>query len=454
MLNFFKKALKEELVEIIEWLDNTPQTIVWKFPSPQNNIKNGAKLVIRESQMAILVYDGQFADSYFAGTHTLETANMPILSQLEGWQYGFKNPFKVDVYFINLRPFTNLSWKTDKPFIVKDAELERVRLKAEGKFAMRISDAYHFLREVNGTKDQMTVNDMVAQLQTAIATKFIDTLAESQISISDLAANYLEIGERLLPLLKNDFAEQGLEITKFYIENITPPPKVEAFLDKKAQMNIVKDEMPTFTQFQTAEALDKGTVHTHIVTSVAPPQYDPPKQEVDVMVFKESMALLAEFKIIVDAPYLQVTIPILKSELANEFVRATIDFYVQMTKSLKKSYETGNFNDWSNDPAYQKAHGEYIQLAQSCAHMDCEESTKYTDFQQRINERYAECIQKKALTYSNELQKQQAETDHSTQRESVIKALKDIGDLKQAGILTEAEFEQQKTALLVKLNDL
>ncbi|MFM2269189.1 MAG: hypothetical protein RL757_2630 [Bacteroidota bacterium] len=454
-LNQVKNVVKEEFVEIIEWLDNTPNTIVWKFPSTKNDIKNGAKLVVRASQTAVLVQEGQFADDYVVGTHTLFTENMPLLTKLKSWKYGFDSPFKVDVYFVNLRPFPNLDWKTEKPFIVKDAEMQHIRLKASGKFAMRITDARLFLREVNGTNAQMTVADMVTELQTAVATKFIDTLAESQINVSDLAANYLELGERLLPLLKDDFVAQGIEITKFYIQSITLPPEVEAFLDKKAQFNLVKGEIHLFTQLQNAEASAKNAQPTtHIILPEskplpAPQTPSPPKKkEINIDIFKTSVALLDEFKSVVEATYWQITIPMMESDLPNEFVRATLNFYVQMTKGCKKVYEENYFGDWTQDPVYQKAYNEYTQLAQSGAHMDYKESMKYADFHQRINERYAEYIQKKASAYVHIQQQKQLEIGQSSQQETLFKALNDLGNLRQTGVLTEAEFEQQKAALL------
>jgi SPFH domain-Band 7 family len=228
-----KKAIENELIEIIEWKDNSNNTVVWQFPNQHNNIKNGAQLVVRESQMVILMFEGQFGDCFYAGTHRLGTGNMPIITTLENWKYGFKNPFKIDIYYISTRQFINIGWKTEKPFIVKDAEFGTIRLKASGKFALRVTDALRFLKELHGTKSEMHIEEVVEQLKTAISTKFADTLAESKISISDLAANYLELGEQLLPLLKDDFEEYGLEITRFYLEHITLPPDIEAKLDKR-----------------------------------------------------------------------------------------------------------------------------------------------------------------------------------------------------------------------------
>ncbi len=223
-----KKAIKNGLIDVIEWADNTNDTVVWKFPNNNLPIKNGAKLVVRESQIAILVNGGLFGDHYLSGTHNLTTSNMPILTKLSNWIYGFKNPFKVDIYYISTRQFVNIIWKTENPFIVKDAEFGTIRLQASGKFALRVIDAQRFLTELHGTKSEMRIAEVVTQLKTAIATKFADTLAESKISVSDLAANYLELGERLLPLLKDDFEDYGLEITRFYLENITLPPPANA----------------------------------------------------------------------------------------------------------------------------------------------------------------------------------------------------------------------------------
>ena len=251
--------VKNEFIEVIEWTDSSTDTVVWKFadPNADDNIKYGAKLVVRESQVAIFMNEGRIADVYEPGTHTLTTQNMPILTTLQSWKYGFESPFKVDVYFVSTRQFTNLKWGTMNPIIIRDPEFKQVRVRAFGVFSLRVADGGRFIKQYSGTNPVVKIGDVEDQLRTAIVSKFSDVVAKSNVSVLDMARNYKELGDKLLPDLQSDFTEYGLELVKFYIENTSLPPEVEQFLDKTTQMNMVGD-MARFQQFQTGISIEKA----------------------------------------------------------------------------------------------------------------------------------------------------------------------------------------------------
>ncbi len=249
--------IRNEFVEVIDWVDNSTDTVIWKFPDNGNNIKYGAQLTVRESQVAVFINEGKLADVYGPGRYELTTQNMPILTTLRSWTMGFESPFKVDVYFVSTRQFTNLKWGTQNPIIIRDPELKQVRVRAFGVFALRVTDAGKLIRELAGTTPVVRIGDVEDQLRSAIITHFSDAVAEAGISVFDMARNYRELGDNLLPLLQEHFTGYGLELTRFYIENTSLPPEVEAFLDKTTQMNMTGD-MAHFQQFQAGMALEEA----------------------------------------------------------------------------------------------------------------------------------------------------------------------------------------------------
>ncbi|GAB3641015.1 SPFH domain-containing protein [Spirosoma arcticum] len=255
--------IRNELIEVIDWVDVGPShggssdMVIWKFPDNGNNLKYGAQLTVRESQVAVFMNEGKIADVYPPGRYELTTQNMPIMTTLRSWKFGFESPFKADVYFVSTRQFTNLKWGTQNPIIVRDPEFKQVRVRAFGVFALRVTDGRLFIREFGGTAPIVRIGDLEEQLRTAIVSKFSDTVAELGVSVLDLARNYQEVGEKLHPMLQNDFTPYGLELTRFYIENTSLPPEVEAFLDKTTQMNMAGD-MARFQQFQAGVSLEKA----------------------------------------------------------------------------------------------------------------------------------------------------------------------------------------------------
>jgi membrane protease subunit (stomatin/prohibitin family) len=250
--------LKGEFIDIIEYLDDSDTTLVYKFNRYNNEIKNGARLTVRESQTAVLINEGKLADVFSPGMYELTTNNLPILSTLQGWKYGFNSPFKVDVYFINLKTFTGQKWGTKNPIPLRDSEFGVVRLRGFGSYSFRVSDVKKLLLQFVGTNSQFQIENFEDQLKALVINEFTDALGELKIPALDLAANYKELGSKIEALLNKEFNEMGLEIQKFLIENISMPPEVEAAIDKRSQMNVLGN-LDQYTKFQAANALENAS---------------------------------------------------------------------------------------------------------------------------------------------------------------------------------------------------
>jgi membrane protease subunit (stomatin/prohibitin family) len=246
--------LTGELVDIVEWLDPTHDTLVYRFERYNNEIKYGAQLVVRPSQAAVFVNMGQIADVFNPGMYTLDTRNLPILSTLLGWKYGFNSPFKCEVYFVSTRKFTDCKWGTKNPVMMRDPEFGPVRLRAFGTYAMQVKDPARFVTQIAGTAARFTTEEITEQLRNMIVTRFADSLGEGRLPILELASNYTELGDKLLKHMQPEFDDYGVGITTLLVENISLPPEVEAALDKRTSMGLIGD-MGKFTQFQAASAL-------------------------------------------------------------------------------------------------------------------------------------------------------------------------------------------------------
>jgi membrane protease subunit (stomatin/prohibitin family) len=253
-MTLWEKAAAE-LLDIIEWCDDSSDTMVWRFPRFDNEIKYGAQLIVRQSQAAVFVDRGEIADVFTSGQHSLTTNNLPVLTTIMGWKYGFHSPFKAEVYFVNTRNFTNLKWGTKNPVILRDQEFGPVRLRSFGTYVVRVNDPAMFIREIVGTGGHFTLDDISEQLRNLIVSRFADALAESGIPLLDLAANYNELSSLLTKKIAPEFMEYGLEITKLLIENISLPLEVEAALDKKSSMGIIGN-LDNFARFQAANAME------------------------------------------------------------------------------------------------------------------------------------------------------------------------------------------------------
>jgi len=255
-MTLWEKA-KAELIDIIEWTDDSSDTLVCRFPRFDNEIKYGAQLIVRQSQSAVFVNMGEISDVFTSGTHQLTTKNLPVLTTLMGWEYGFHSPFKSEVYFVNTRNFTNLKWGTKNPVIIRDPEFGPVRMRAFGTFVVRVSDPAKFIREIVGTSGHFILGDVSEQLKNLIVTRFSDMLAESKIPVLDLAANYNELSAFLTGKIAPEFLEYGLEISKLLVENISLPLEVEAALDKKSSMGIIGN-LDNYLKFQSGNALESA----------------------------------------------------------------------------------------------------------------------------------------------------------------------------------------------------
>lgn len=247
--------IKNELIDIIEWTDDSNNTMVWKFPRHQNEIKTGAQLTVRESQVAVFVNEGKIADVFQPGRYQLTTQNMPILTTIMGWKYGFNSPFKVDIFFVNTKNFTDNKWGTKNPIMLRDAEFGPIRLRAFGTYAIKIVDAAKFIREIAGTQAHFTTEEVTEQLRNLIVTRFTDAIGESKIPALDLAANYDELSTFITGKINPEFGEYGLSVTKFLVENVSLPPEVEAALDKRSSMGILGN-LNQYAQFQAANAME------------------------------------------------------------------------------------------------------------------------------------------------------------------------------------------------------
>ncbi len=249
--------IKNEFVEVIDWVDDSNDTVIYKFPDKGNKIMNGAQLTVRESQVAVLMNEGEFGDEYKPGRHELNTQNMPITTTLKSWKYLFNSPFKVDVFFVSTKQFTNLKWGTTNPIIMRDPEFKQVRLRSFGTYTMRVTDPKKFIKEFAGTNPWVRVESISEQLRNTISSKLAEGLAEAGVSVLDLAANFTEIGDRLKPIFQVEFDTWGIELGKFYIENVSLPEEVEKMLDKTTQLSMMSDKLNQFNQMQSGIALEK-----------------------------------------------------------------------------------------------------------------------------------------------------------------------------------------------------
>jgi excisionase family DNA binding protein len=250
--------LKTQFLEIIQWQDDSRDTISWRYPDMDKEIKRGAQLIVRESQVAQFVYLGQFGDTFVPGKWSLTTGNIPILATLKGWKYGFESPFKADVYFVNTRLFTGNKWGTANPVMLRDADLGVVRARAYGTFDFRVIDPKLFLKEVAGTDDNFRLDEFADTMRSRIVSLFSDALASAKLPVLDVAARYQELGEALLPMINPAvMGKYGIEIPSFIVENVSVPPEVEQAIDKRSSMSAIGN-LNDYVKFQMAEALSKG----------------------------------------------------------------------------------------------------------------------------------------------------------------------------------------------------
>ena len=250
--------LKTQFLEIIEWQDDSRDTLSFRYPDMDKEIKNGAQLIVRESQVAQFIYLGQFGDTFGPGKYSLTTDNIPILATLRGWKYGLHSPFKADVYYVNTRLFTGNKWGTANPIMLRDADFGIVRVRAYGIFDFHVTDVKLFLKEVAGTDDHFRLEEFSDTMRARIVSVFSDALAAAKVPVLDLAARYAELGEALLPLINPAVTSKyGIEISSFVVENISVPAEVEQAIDKRSSMAAVGN-LNDFVKFQMGQSMTEG----------------------------------------------------------------------------------------------------------------------------------------------------------------------------------------------------
>lgn len=254
-----KTKLTNEFIDIIEWLDYSDDTLVHRFERYQNEIKNGGKLIVREGQMAVFVNEGKLADVFQAGTYTLNTQNLPILTTLKGWKYGFNSPFKAEVYFVNTHLFTNEKWGTKSPIILNDERFGLVEIRAFGTYAFKIKDAGKFIVEVVGTDPNFTNFEINEHLRSLISTKFTETVGTANIPIELYAANVTELSETCLEVMQSEFDFVGISLEKFFIENVSMPEDLKKEIFEYSR--IEKLDLQKLSQFKTAKAIETAAAN-------------------------------------------------------------------------------------------------------------------------------------------------------------------------------------------------
>ncbi len=253
--NQIGNQLGSQFIEIIQWLDDSTDSMVYRFPVYNQEIKMGAQLTVRENQAALFINEGKAADLFTPGRYELTTQNLPILTTLRGWKYGFQSPFKAEVYFFNTRLFTDLKWGTTNPVMMRDAEFGMIRLRAFGTYAMKVVDPKTFFATIVGTQGLTTTEEITGQLRSTILSKLSDAIAESKVAALDIASKYDELSQHGKQILAPEFGSFGLEIAKFFIENVSLPEEVEAAIDQRTKLGVLGDRMGQYTQLQAADAM-------------------------------------------------------------------------------------------------------------------------------------------------------------------------------------------------------
>jgi membrane protease subunit (stomatin/prohibitin family) len=363
--------IKGQLIEVIEWEDDSRDTVVYKFPDQDKEIKMGAQLTVRESQAAILINEGKIADVFPAGRHELSTRNMPILTTLRSWKFGFNSPFKVDVYFVNMRQISGMKWGTPQPVMVTDPEFSVVPLRAFGTFNFRVTDPKKFFTEFAGTDRRVTTDEVMEHFRGIVVSSFSSALKKSGKSIVEINANAQDLGTQLLPALQTDFAALGLELLKFNVENVSLPEDIQKAL--------------TSQDLKIRETRRVGTAQT----------------EVDMQrMMQENMIQLQKLKA--------------QAELSGSVE--------DMQKFMQMQAAIGMGTPGTPGATGHSAGTDMMQMAMGM--------NMAQQMMQGVNAAGAKPVQSK---------------------EDVMKTLKELGELKAAGVLTEDEFNAKKKELLAKL---
>jgi len=249
-MSFFSK----QFIDVIEWTEPQDGILAYRYPMEDREIQNGGQLTVRDSQVAVFVNEGQIADIFGPGLHTLNTNTLPILTYLRNWDKAFKSPFKSDVYYFSTRLQINQKWGTATPITIRDKEFGAVRMRAYGIYAYRVADPKVFHEKVSGTREAYWVPDLEGQLRNTIVGQMTNTFATSAVSFLDMAASQAQLGQAMLAILRPAFADLGLFLDTFVVENISLPEELQKILDQRIGMNMVGD-MGRYQQFQVAQSI-------------------------------------------------------------------------------------------------------------------------------------------------------------------------------------------------------
>ena len=249
--------IKKQFIDILQWTETGDGTLAWRYPMQDMEIQTGGQLVVRESQMALFVNEGQVADVFGPGTHTLNTRTLPVLTYLKNWDKLFESPFKSDVYFFSTRQQVDQKWGTPQPISIRDKEFGAVRLRAFGNYAYRVADPKKFYTEISGTRDSYTVADLDGQLRGLIMQNIATGIAQSGIPFLDLAANQQAFAQALAGALGPAMEAYGLKLEATTVQSISLPDELQKVLDQKIGMGMVGGDMGKFMQYQTAQAIPK-----------------------------------------------------------------------------------------------------------------------------------------------------------------------------------------------------
>lgn len=250
-----KGFVKSELIEIIEWLDESSDIMAYRFRDEDHEIKRGAQLIVRESQKAQLIYQGEFGDLFGPGLHRLETSNIPVLTTLQSWKYGFESPFKCEVYFVSSRLYSGRKWGTKHPILLSDPDFGMIRARAYGTYDVRIADVQKFLTTISGTNGKYTLPQFEETMRPRFVGIFTEALGVSEIPLLKVASRYREVANTVLPLVNEAcIRDYGVAVSNLVIENVSVPDDVEKSIDQRASMGAIKN-MDDFMKYQAALGL-------------------------------------------------------------------------------------------------------------------------------------------------------------------------------------------------------
>ncbi len=246
------------ILKNIEWTDTNSNLIIWKYPINKDHVNKGSALTVRESQVAIFVDKGRLADVFLPGFYKLDTENMPILTKLMSWKYGFETPFKSDIYFVNTKQFTNQKWGTVNPILVRDKDYGAVRIRGFGNYSFKVDDAYVFMQNLSGTNTKFETTQITDYLRSMVVSGISDAIGESKIAVLDMAANLQELSKIVQTKVTDDFKKIGLELTNFVFESFSLPEELEKALDKNTTLGMYRNNMDVYTQMETLEAMKEA----------------------------------------------------------------------------------------------------------------------------------------------------------------------------------------------------